>query len=538
MTLHTIDAELLVTAPGSDALYDTVVPATDIVGLKLSEAAGREVASGSIVLDNPHGRYSALDSDHRIDVDDRIAVRVAREAEPQTQTIITSGFGETPFARAAFSGATVTRPWDSQPGGPFGSGPFGAISFGDTPWQTAATLVVTNWEVAGDTPSSLTLTLDVENYVFNRLREQTVNEYRALATPISGSPDAHLNAILADHVPEIDTTALPDIPQPIDYSIDKKTANKAVAELARLAHDATGESWIVGSETTALTVTSLGGLDPLWTAENDFGGLISHASAADDMVNEVRVEGGVDPVNIDDEQTVADTTTTVSSASRLETRVDSRKSELPRIDVYAVKKTGSDDDLRVRLQSDDGTGNPIEPGNTDSDIINQRETVPDGYDDWLTFQLGEHTIAPRERPHLIIDSPGSSGQNVGQNASTSEPAYKVFFSKPVIVRVPDIGSQSEYREHDATISDDNLRSFTAARNRARAELDRRALPKLEYTATAGSRRAHELSVGDVVTLDDTARRAVGDYVVTAVDHQYNGVLLETSLELRSVARFA
>ena len=170
---------------GSDALYDTVVPATDIVGLKLSEAAGREVASGSIVLDNPHGRYSALDSDHRIDVDDRIAVRVAREAEPQTQTIITSGFGETPFARAAFSGATVTRPWDSQPGGPFGSGPFGAISFGDTPWQTAATLVVTNWEVAGDTPSSLTLTLDVGADGTARYTEAEIEE-RAAALRAGG----------------------------------------------------------------------------------------------------------------------------------------------------------------------------------------------------------------------------------------------------------------------------------------------------------------------------------------------------------------
>jgi hypothetical protein len=506
--LHTIDAELLVTAPGSTArIADGRVPGEDIISASVAERAGRDVAQGSITIDNADGAYTS--GAPAIDVGDKLEFRVAW-----------AGGGRS-FA--------------------FGEAPFGAGGLGTGTWTVDPTLIVTDWTVSGARSVS-TLTLDVEQFVFNRLRARTVNEYAALDAPIAGSADAHLDTVLRESVPDVDRSQLPTIAATVDYSIDKKRANKAVADLARLAHDATGESWILGAVDEALTMQSLSDLAPQWTADADradFAGGFEHASDAGDLVNEVRAEGGVDPQNVDDEQTTHDTSTTVTDTTRLTTRISSRKPEHPRVEVYAIKNAGSDDNLRVRLQSDDGAGNPVAPGDTDSDLASQSQAVPDGYDGWLTFQLGEHILGPNDSPHLIVDATGSDGQTVGQNSSTGEPAYKVHFSKPVIVALSAARSETAYRAHDTTIADDNLRSFDAARNRARAELDRRSQPKLEYgPAGAASRRAHALSVADVITLEYDWLRAEGDYVATGIDHAYDGATLKTEVELKSVARFA
>lgn len=509
MTLHTIDAELLVTEPGSGAsIADFRVPAADIESVDVRERAGRDVAEGTIIIDNASRAYTL--GSFPIDYDDEIVFRVAWEGGGRN-------FG-------------------------FGDQAFGEGGFGTGTWNTSSTLIVTSWQVTGPKWAS-TLNLTAENFVFNRLREQTVNEYSALDAPISGSADAHLNTVLADYVPNVGTSQLPTISETIDYSVDKKEARKVVAELARLAHDATGTSWIVGADGTDLTVTDVGALTPQWTAgestsQVDFHGGFQHSSAADDLVNEVRVEGGIDPANVDDSQTTQSSSQTVTNSSRLTARVDSRKSELPQIEVYAIEKANSDDDLRVRLQADDGNGSPIAVSDTESDIINQSQAVPSGQDGFLTFEMGDHTIAPRKRPHLIIDSAGSTGQDVGTDGNGNA-AYKVHFAKPVIVSLPDNTSQSDFREHDKTISDENLRTFNAARNRARRELDRRSVPKRIISgAQAESRRAHELTVGDVITLDYPWLRATGDYVVSGVEHSYEGSTLDTTVQMRSVARFA
>lgn len=508
MTRAITDAELLVYgATSTSSGADFAVPGNDIVSLSVSERAGREVAKGTIRIDTAGGTYTNV-SATRIDLDDKLVIRTA---------------------------------WTDDAGGnAFGTGPFGESAFASASWRTIGTAIVTGGEVIETATNRLLLSLDIENFVFNRLRERIVNEYRQLDAPISGSEDAHLDTILREFVPDIDRTQLPTISDSIDFSVDKKRANKVIDELAGVAHGQTNEAWILGSDGEALTMESLSDLSALWTADEgqeDFEGDISHQWTADELMNEIRVEGGVDPGNIDDEQTAQTSSTTVTDSTRLTTRVDSRKSELPRIDVYAIENSGSDDALRVRLQADDGGGNPVEPSNTDSDIINQREDVPSGQDGFLTFQLGEHTIAPRDRPHLILDSPGSDGQTVGTD-SGDVPAYKAFFSKPVITRLPDQPSQDDYRVHDGFLEDENLRSFGAARRAGQARLDRQAQPRQEFSRDAASKRAHELDIGEVVTLSYPEWRATGDYIVTEISHTYEGNLLATSLTLRSTAEFA
>lgn len=506
-------------SPGDDT--DITIPADDISQLRYEERAGREVARGTLVLDNAGGKYTlgegwgemAWDTDPwggspQIDVDDKLRLQVTLSGDANT-----GGWGG--------------MSWGSDPWG--GGGP---ISLG--------TAIVTDWSISGATTSTLQYSLDIENYVFNRLSEQLVTEYGELARPISGTEDAHLDTILREYAPDVGAGLLPTIDAEIDYSIDKKSVNKAVEELAAIARDATGTSYVMGSLGEALTLTPVGSGAPLFTADadqTDFEGAIQHSSAADELMNHIRVEGSVDPVAIADEQTTVSGFRTVTATNRLLVRIESRKAELPRIDVYVRQLADSNDVLRVRLHPDDGTNNPAAPAKTESDIISDGEELEADEEGWHTFQLGQHTIAPRARPWLILETNGATGQQVGIDTQSGEPAFKAYFSKPVITELSDDESLSTYRIHDGAMQDDNLLTFAAAREAGRARLNKRSQPKLEFDRQASSRRAHLLNVGDPVNLDKPAYRAEGEYLVTRVSHTYAGTQLSTDLVLQQAGRY-
>lgn len=513
MTLSTVDAQLVVLEPHSSApVADFAVPAADIEYAEVAEMAGREVAQGIIELDNDGGKYTIGDT--RIDVDDKLEFRVAWE------------------------GADV--------GGDAGEFPAGERAAGDSTFQIGGTLIVADWNPTGPRYDS-TLTLDVETFVFNRLRARTVTHGEE-DVPISGSDDAHLDSVLAEHVPDVDASQLPTISETINYSADEKRAHKVVDELARIAHDTTGSSWILGADGTALTMERVGDLSPLWTADEsvpapdrtDFKEDFSNASAAGSIVNDARVEGGIDDLeNVDQEQTTGGTFVTVTSSSRITHQLSPRKPEISKVHLWVKQVSGSADNLRVRLQSDDGAGNPIAIGDSDSDLTSSRIAADDlPADGEIHVRLGDHVLGPKDQPHLIIEASGSDGVDVETDGSGT-PRFHTHFPKPVIVRIPSNASQAEYRVHESTYEDDGLVTFGPARDRARAELDRHAFPKLEFGPTrAASRRAHELSVADVITMDYDWLRAEGDYITTEVAHEYEGSTLDSRVTLRSTARYA
>jgi len=254
---------------------------------------------------------------------------------------------------------------------------------------------------------------------------------------------------------------------------------------------------------------------------------VPEVSGADDqLVNEVRVEGGQGAA-IDNQQPTQSTTTTVTSTSRLTTQINTRKSEVTRVDVY-TKLTGSGEDITVRLQKDNN-GSPIAINDLQSDIA-RRKLAPQFIDDGglTAFLLPEHTL-PEPRPHLIIESSGSSGQKIGTDGN-GVPRYDAYFPFPLIVRASRRQSIDEYRRRETRIRDESLSSLAEAQARAEAEIDRHATPRRQFTARADSVAAHSLRPGDGVSVDWPDLGLSGALVVKQVQDRYEGVQLETDLQ--------
>ena len=532
MTRPVTDAELLVSKPNSTAdLADFIVPAADIISLSVDERAGAEVAKGSIELDAAFGQW-AYDPGGPI-VDEGWGDSWGRM--PWGGSIRVDGNVIAEDDKIVIRTATT----GSSGSGGFGGEPFGGTPFGGPAWSVLGTVIVTDTSVQGDIEGTQTMSIDVENYVFNRLKQRTVNEFGAETRPLSGAEDAVLNEVLREHVPDIDRSKLPDIAQTIDFWVDKKTANKVVDKLARIAHVETGGPWILGSDGMGLTLTPLSETDPLWTADDgqiDLEGPFSSSRSTDEWINEIRVEGGIDSDNVDEESLAGGTWVELTESNRLVTQLSPAKPEIGKIDLLVRHVNESDDGVQVRIHPDDGNGNPRDLENSDLDLVSEREDFPDDFEGRLTLRPGEHILGPQDTPHLVVEGTDDDGVEV-ESDGNGTPRFQTFFPKPIIIRLPSLNSQADYRIHDGTVNDDSLQSFAAARNRGDVELSQHAYPTEEYEQNAASDRAHDLDIGDVITLDYPPRRATGDYVVTGVAHSYSGNLQTTDLTLRSLAQF-
>jgi len=281
-----------------------------------------------------------------------------------------------------------------------------------------------------------------------------------------------------------------------------------------------------------LIVEPLSGIQPDTSLDRatDIG--IPEVGGSDDrMTNVVRVSGGTDTA-IDDQQPTQTTTTTVTDGSTLTTTISTRKSEVARLDIF-TDRTGSDEDLIVRLQQDDGTGAPIAPNDPQSDIAQRRlsaEFIEQG--GLTTFLLPDHTL-PEPDPVLIIQSSGTSGQLIGTDGN-GEPRYDAFFEFPVEVRSSDGDSAAEFGRRQTFIQDDSISSLAEANDRAETVLQRRARPQREFSAVADSLTAHQLDPGDGLSLDWSDLNTTGPFVVSEVRDQFDGTVVETEIKGRSL----
>jgi len=509
MTLSVTAAELVVTKPNSSSHFDFVVPADDILSLSLSGEAGRRVASGKAVLDSPDGRYTTGDT--CIDADDRI------------RAFVTTGTATT---ESAFGAQAFTE-------GPFGGGP--AEQLGST--------IVT--ETAVDGPEhAATLTLTVESFVGNRLNEREVH-YGKVGRPIATGDDSdpgHLDAILKQFAPEVGRDRITPVDAEIDFAARKQPVIKAVNTLAKHARAETGTPVITTPRDQSLLFAPLDTLDQtvdetLTVAPyGDLGDVSS--SSTPPTANEIRVEGGVDDENLlDDSQTTQTSTTTLTDSTRKQVRVRARKREIPRVEVYTQAVSGSTDKIRVRVQADDG-GSPVAPADADSDIASgTAEDQPSDTGGYQDVRFGEYTLAPQGNPWLIFESTGSGGVDVGVDG-TGTPTFKAHFFKPVITVEPSTSSQARFRLHERTVEDESVVTFDAARQLARATLERTSVQRVTVDATALSARAHALRVGDLVDLDEPWARAEGTHIVTGYEATYQGSDLNTTLTLESEDTYA
>ncbi|MWG34814.1 hypothetical protein [Halomarina oriensis] len=248
----------------------------------------------------------------------------------------------------------------------------------------------------------------------------------------------------------------------------------------------------------------------------------------DDLANVIRVDGGTD-FAVDDAQETVSSYQTVTDTNRILHRISTRKSRLARIEVWTRADRSEDaDGIVVRLQKDDG-GQPIAVDDTQSDITDPTQISAEFLDDdgFTTFRMSKHTL-PEPNPWLIVESDGSTGQEIGVDTS-SVPAYRAYFPYPISVRVESPASQREYGRREDRIKDDGLQTFRAARDRGDAELRHRDEPRRELSFGARGPDAHTLQAGEVFDAQFPLEGAVGDHIVIQRTISYAGATMTTDV---------
>ena len=495
----------------SDKL-DFAIPMTDVQDLSTSEKSGDARSTGSMTLDNRTGRYTS--GNKPIHLKDKITIRTKNEPG--------ASFGE----------------------GPFGQGPFGG-------WSRGKAFMVTNVSRnrTGMRPNEVELRLT--GFTSGILSDRNV-DFTETNRPISGSAGAILNQLLRDHAPEIGRQNLPVLDERIDFFVKGVKGNKAIGKIADRAAQFYGPIVWYG-ENESLKFELINDLtfrfdDPLTPA--DFSGEAVEETTDRGLANNVRVVGGIDDENNEtDAQRTVDDTVTVSDQNRLMTPIATRKSEISSFEIYTKKRSDSppadDPDangVRVRIQigERDDSG-PIEPGDTDSDIINSGERKV-AYDDdgYTTFRLGEHKIPDRQIWLIVDTESGDSAYDIGvrtdSNGNPVEPAYVAYFPKPVGVEKPLNDSVNKYRKVDARIVNEGLESGAAVRDAADAKLARSGYPPSMFKPEQlNSERVSLLDIGDKVTIEGYENIMVsGDYVITEKNRSYENFKLFTELGFEGV----
>ncbi|WP_459191818.1 hypothetical protein [Halosimplex sp. J119] len=464
------DAELEVYAAdnGTDS-PDVVIPGDDIQRVKTKRRIGALKDTGSLDLSNTHGKYDR----ETLTTGDRLVWRTRLEGE-----------------------ASLSDRWTAIAGVP-------EHSFG-----------------AG---TQRTISVSLTDFVFGVLDWRLVyNSFES--TPISGSPDAILETLLSNKAPEIGQSQIQSVGTTANYFSSGTSLFEIVGDLQTLS-DA-----VVYNDGRDLVFRPLGDITTQWQLQRGRNGDIrtgSVSGADDDLANVVRVDGGTSQA-VDDEQTTQSNYTTVTTSSRLTHQLSTRKSEVDRIEVW-TRTTGSGEQLTVRLQKDDG-GAPVAPSDQQSDIVNKTLDstflADDGY---TTFIFASHTL-PESNPWVIIETDGSSGQEIGTDGSGA-PAYRAYFPYPLDIRARAGGSIDEYRRREDRIRDDELETLAAAQDTAEAEVGKRGAPRLTISAPAHSVRAHNLTPGDAVDVDWPREGVQGPVVCTQVQetHSAGSNRLETTL---------
>lgn len=467
------DAELDVYKPGEDMPFVTI-PGDDLPGVEIDERIQDAMDSGELAITNHDALYS---TDYEITTGDKLVFRVQLAEETGLTDYWT---------------AIVRDPTDVLEGGGRQRLDIGATDF---------VFTILSWRLAYESLES---------------------------APISGSQDAILDSLLSD-APEIDTSQVSTISQTTDGFYNGRDLLSIITEdLAPIA-DA-----VVGQDGTSLVFKPLSNVTSKYTlTPSDFRGEIEISRVDDDVANLVRVDGGTDH-DSDASQETQSSYERVTDTSRLTTQVPTRKSEIDRIQVYTRVDDTSSDGLTVRLQAD-RNGSPVAVDDQTSDIA--RKTLDDEFlatDGWTTFLLPSHTLPPQSYPWLIIEADGDTGHDIGVDGS-GVPAYRAEYPFPLLARIPDADSQSEYRRRDYRIKDDSLNSFPSVRDKARSYLRHHNDPERTVSGEAESIRAHQLSPGEAVDMQEWGRVGLsGTWVCRERATEFDGSTnrLSTTLTLQ------
>lgn len=495
MTLNITGAKLYGWHPGNSSPSpgdaDYLIDGNELSGMEISNRAGELKDNASVDVDNYGGKYTGT-----VDHGDRVALYVTGEA---------------------ISGSSSGASW-------------GRMSYGQGSYSQGYvhqwTGLVAPYEIDAQGAKNYELAFTGEDFVYSILGDRR-HTRRYESAPIAGSENAILDTALREEAPELDRSEIADIPQTTDMVCNGMTL------LDLLRHLMQRGSFIPAADDTSLVVRPQGSVAPEWPTgpgDGDFSPP-TLKSNDDDLYNRIRVAGGTGR-DVDASQTNQSAYTRVTESDRVAFPVDTGKAELAAVAVW-TQTTGSEEGVTVRIQKGDGNGNPVNPDEERLDLANKELAYQFLDDDgFTTFNLPDNYIPGGDRPHVIIQSTGVNGQDIGVNG-TGAPAFKAYYPYPVAVLTPDAESINEYRRRDQKITDNSLDTFTAAEARGDAALAEMAQPQRTLTAEAYSYRAHKLQPLDSVQITDDNLGVDGEYVVMQKDEEFDGSVLHTTLTLRA-----
>lgn len=333
-----------------------------------------------------------------------------------------------------------------------------------------------------------------------------------------------VESIVAANAPEINRSRINTVGRTVDIDIQGRRLFDIITQELQPAGDA-----IVAGDDRSLIFRRLNDVNIKHAlTDRDIDAPISVQRVDDELRNRVRVDGGVDTA-VDDSQLTQSSTTRVTDTNRIIQPVQTRKSEIDKVNVFTQRDTGSSDNLILRLQAG-RNGSPVDVDDRQSDIA-QRTLAPDflATDGFTEFRFPTHTLATDAQPFLIVESQGPTGQPVGVNGS-GELTFEAFFPFPLLARSEQASSIQEYRRRDLRVRDDQLETRQAVQDATAARLRHRAEPTRRISVTANSIRAHNLTPTDVVSVTDVPVTDVsGTFVVTERQTNFSGSQLETTI---------
>ena len=407
---------------------------------------------------------------------------------------------------------------DDSVGRAYGSGVYGEGTYsGSAPRWVG---IVRNRTPKREHANKWTLELDVEDWVFGKLNDVDIrNVWRN--TPVATDPSQTVanrgivNQVL-DEVPGVKPNGVEPVDVGTDYYTSGKSALDVLVDLLAL-----GDSAMYADGQTVV-FKPLSEITPSFSPSPSDMLTYGCRITADDLITNVVVHGGTEPApSKTAKQLTRDSSATVTDTNRITMPIVVEKSQLDQIDVWTRPLDSSEDSLTLRLQRDDN-GQPIDVGNTDADINGGKKQLSHEFlehDGWTTFIFPDHTL-PGGTIWLILESDGETGQRIGVNSVNGEPAIQGYYPYPVGVEKSNPEAERKYGRRDASLKDDTLRTFKAARQAANSKLRHSSEPTKEFRYSANSREAFGVSVGEILDVNFPDVDAVGTFIVTERTDSY------------------
>lgn len=476
--------------PDLDAVPDITATSDDIQNVEISARTDEVMDEGSITLWNHDGKF-------------------------------TEGVSLQPGDRIEFH-----APMGRQV--PYGNGWYGGGLYGGTvpiTWTGRVLTVDENHE----TYDRGTVTIEAAEFAGSVLSSRQIT-----ATYVGEDVGAIIRDIAQTKAPEVSVEDVPDLGVSTDIKYSARGCLDAVLNLAARA-DAT-----VMPSGLSLHINPIDSLPFAMTVGPEDYFVPINVEVDDDIKNIVRINSGKNR-KIENQQESVDTTNyrRVTQTDRLTHQLQARKSQIHSVDLFVSRAAydepseGSQsepgDELRVRLQSDDG-GEPVAPGDSDSDITAASwgyDNLPDG--DWRSFFFDEHNLADRE-PWLIIEADGDTGHDIGRSSSGAL-AYRSYYPHPLNFEVQAPDSVAAYGPREKRIERNTLKTLEATRSVAEAELAKRAWPSKTVEFDVASGAPHYLAPGDRININVPNNDLTGEFIVNDVTRTWDSenVVLQTTI---------